>query len=401
MYPGGTLYNGEEVEAAIKVLKARSPFRHYGFDPQFQVDAFEKAMAEFIGTDHALAVASGSAALLVALAALGVGPGTEVIMPALMWISDVNAVVHLRAIPVLCEIDDTWNMDPTKLEKCITPRTKVIIAIHMAGTASDIEPLCEVAKRHGLPLLEDCSQATGASIKGKMVGSFGDIATFSLQYNKNLTTGEGGMITTSNAELYKKCLSFQDVGFERDEDGVSVPKNSPFESFGIGCRMDEIRGAVGLVQLRKMPKLCSIMRGHQQRIKDALSDISQIEWRRIVDPEGDTGFCLGWSFDNQKTVKDFIEAMQHEGIPVTTPPSGVHQYRYMTNLMNKIPVTTEGCPWSCPFNKKSDMSFSPDMLPQSNDILDRSMMLTMPPSLTVEDENDAITAFRKVSADLL
>jgi dTDP-4-amino-4,6-dideoxygalactose transaminase len=164
--------------------------------------------------------------------------------------------------------------------------------------------------------------------------------------------------------------------------------------------MDEIRGAIGLVQLRKVPKLCSTMRQHQQNIKSALLDIPQMQWRKIIDPEGDTGFCLGWTFDDKKNVKKFIEAMQHEGIPVITLPTGVHQYRYMTNLLNKIAVTTQGCPWSCPFNKESNTNYSADMLPQSNDIFDRSMMLTMPPLLTEEDEKDAITAIRKVAGFL-
>jgi dTDP-4-amino-4,6-dideoxygalactose transaminase len=401
MYPGGMLYDEEEVNAAIKVLKAQSPFRHYGIDPQFQVDAFEREMAEFIGTKHALGVASGSTALTVALGALGIGPGTEVIIPALMWVSVVNAVVHLRGVPVLCDIDNTWNMDPNRLESCITPRTKAIVVIHMAGTVADIEPICAIAQKHSLPILEDCSQAAGASIKGKKVGSFADIAMFSLQYNKNFTCGEGGMITTSNEDLYRKCISFQDVGFERDEDGLSVPKNAPFESFGVGCRMDEIRGAVGLVQLKKLPKTCEMMRKHQKKIKNALSDITDIKWRRIVDPDGDSGFCLGWSFENALLTKSFIEAMRKEGIPVSNPPGGVHQYRYITTLMSKKPVTTEGCPWSCPFNSESNMQYTPDMMPKSNEILDKSVMLTMPPLLTEEDEEDVIKAFRKVINEML
>jgi 8-amino-3,8-dideoxy-alpha-D-manno-octulosonate transaminase len=401
MYPGGMLYDDEEVDAAVKVLKAQSPFRHYGIDLQHQVDRFEKAMAQFTGTKYALGVASGSTALTVALAALGIGPGKEVIIPGLMWISVVNSIVHLRAIPVLCEIDDTWNMNPQDLENCITERTSAIIAVHMAGTAADIISISNLAKEHNIPVLEDCSQASGASVNGKRVGSFGEIATFSLQYNKNITTGEGGMITTSNEELYRKCVSFQDVGFERDEDGISVPKNTPFESFGVGCRLDEIRGAIGLVQLRKLPETCKMMRGHQQNIKNALLKIPGIRWRRMIDAEGDSGYCLGWILENKNKVKPFLEAMQAEGIPVTTAPGGVHQYRYMTNLMSKIGVTTKGCPWTCPFNKESIVDFSTNTLPKSNDILDRSLMLTMPPLLTEQDEGDAVKAFKKVAGEIM
>lgn len=401
MYPGGTMYGEEEVEAAVKVLRAQSPFRHYGVNLQHQVDEFEKGMCEFLENKYSLAVASGSTAITVALAALGVGPGTEVILPALMWVSDVNSVILLRAVPVLCEVNDTWNMDPWHLEKCITPRTKAIVAVHMGGSAADMDAICKVAKKYNIPVLEDCSQAAGCTIKGRQVGSFGDIATFSLQYNKNFTTGEGGMISTNNENLYRACTCFQDVGFERDTNGISKPLNSPFESFGIGCRMDEIRGAVGLAQLRKLPTICNLMRGHQQKIKSQLSDIKGIKWRKLVDPDGDSGASLGWIHEDAETAKKFKAAMNAEGIPVNTPPGGIHQYRYMTNLMSKTPFTTAGCPWSCTFNKDSNMNYSPDMLPQSNDILDRSLVLSMPPIMTEEDENDVVKAFRKVVDILL
>jgi 8-amino-3,8-dideoxy-alpha-D-manno-octulosonate transaminase len=306
-----------------------------------------------------------------------------------------------RAIPVLCEIDDTWNMDPQDLENCITERTGAIVAIHMAGTAADIIPILNIAKKHGIPVLEDCSQASGASVNGRMVGSFGEIATFSLQYNKNFTTGEGGIITTSNEVLHRKCVSFQDVGFERDEDGISVPKGTPFVSFGVGCRLDEIRGAIGLVQLHKLPETCKKMRRHQQNIRNSLLHPPGIRWRRLIDAEGDSGYCLGWILENKQKVKPFLEAMRKEGIPVTSAPGGVHQYRHMTNLLSKIGVTTKECPWTCPFNKDSIADFSSNTLPISNDILDRSMMLTMPPLLTQQDEEDVIKAFQKVAGEIM
>jgi 8-amino-3,8-dideoxy-alpha-D-manno-octulosonate transaminase len=401
IYPGGTLYDQEEVQAAIRVLEAKSPFRHYGENLLRQVDALEKSFSEFIGTQYTLGVSSGSVALTCALGALGIGPGSEVILPALMWISDVNSVVQLRGIPVICDIDETWNIDPKRLESFITPRTKAIVAIHMAGSPADIEAICAIGKKHNIPVLEDCSQAAGGTIKGKKLGSFGDIATFSMQYNKNLTTGEGGLITTNTEILYRKCQSYQDVGFERDKDGISKPMNSPYESFGIGCRLDEIRGAVGVVQVKKLPRTTSLMRGHQQSIKSQLKDIQGFKWRTLIDPDGDSGPMLGWILPSKDIADRFRAAMKAEGIPVSTPPGGVHQYRYMSNLLDKLPFTTQGCPWSCPFNQESNMNYTPDMLPISNDILDRSIGLNIPPLMSVEDENDVVAAFRKVAAELL
>jgi len=156
-FPGGTEYGEEEKQAAIEVIEAQSPFRYYGTNLLNKVDKLEEAYARFVGSRFALATHSGSTALSAALAALGVGPGTEVIMPAFMWIADVNAVVHLRGIPVLAEIDESLNLDPNDLENRISPRTKAIIAVHMAGTPADMPAVLEVADKHGIPVLEDCS----------------------------------------------------------------------------------------------------------------------------------------------------------------------------------------------------------------------------------------------------
>ena len=164
--------------------------------------------------------------------------------------------------------------------------------------------------------------------------------------------------------------------------------------------MDEIRGAVGLIQLKKLPDICTRMRTHQQRLKAELDDINGIEWRKIIDPNGDSGFMIGWMHKDKMTAKLFKEAMNAEGIPVATAPGGIHQFRNITNI-NKIPFTTAGCPWSCPFNKDSNTEYSKDMLPQSDDILDRSLCLAMPPLMTEEDEKDAINAFRKVAQAIL
>ncbi len=401
MYPGGTVYDDREVEAAIQVIRAKSPFRHYGVDLQNKTDELEMAFSKYLGNRYSLAVASGSTALTTILASLGVGPGDEVILPTLLWISDANSVMWLRAMPVFCDIDETWNLDAEQLEKLITPRTKAIIAIHMAGSAADMPAIMKVANSHQIPVVEDCCQASGGSIGTKKLGSFGDIAAFSLQYNKNLTSGEGGLISTNDEKLYRACKCFSDVGFERDVDGVSKPLNSPFESYGIGCRMDEIRGAIGLEQLKKLDNICSLMRTRQISIKEKLSSIEGLSFRKQIDPQGDSGAALGWLMDTSNLAEKFRKAIQAEGIPVTTAPGGIHQFRNISTLFDKVPVTSANCPWSCPFNEECSQELRPDMFPKSDDILDRSCMLYLPPIMTDEDEDDAVTAIKKVSEKLL
>ncbi|MBI4550770.1 MAG: DegT/DnrJ/EryC1/StrS family aminotransferase [Candidatus Latescibacteria bacterium] len=401
MFPGGTEYGEEEKRAAIEVIEAQSPFRYYGTNLLKKVDQLEAAYARYVGTRFALATHSGSTALSVAIAALGVGPGTEVILPAFMWIADVNAVIHLRGIPVLAEIDETLNLDPADIEKRITKRTKAIVAVHMAGSVADMPAIKAVADKHGIPVLEDCSQAAGASIDGHVVGSMGAIGTVSLQYNKNFTTGEGGMITTSDDVLFRRAICFHDGGFERDMQGVSIPRDSPFETWGMGARMDELRGAVGLVQLGKLPDIVRRMRGHQLRLREALGKLPGIHLRRLVDPNEDSGAYFTWLHDTTDAAERFTTALKAEGIPVSPPHGGIHQYRHMSNLLKNVPVTTEGCPWTCPFNKESPMEYNASMLPRSNSLLDRARLISLPPSLTEQDEDDIIRAFRKVARVVL
>jgi dTDP-4-amino-4,6-dideoxygalactose transaminase len=202
----------EEINAALRVLRSRSPFRYYGVDLQGEVQAFETEFAEFLGVSHCLAINSGTGALHTALAALGVGPGQEVIVPAYLWVSVAAAVVNLGAIPVLADIDDTFCMDGGSVESKITPRTSGVIFVHMSGAPGDVAAIQRITGRHSLFLLEDCAQCAGGSITGKRVETFGDMAIFSFQMNKNMTSGEGGWLVTNDVRLYHRAVACHDTG---------------------------------------------------------------------------------------------------------------------------------------------------------------------------------------------
>src|SRR5262245_38337410 len=195
-FPGVHHMNEEEEQAALRVIRSHSLFRYYGVDLQGEVEAFESEIKQFLGISHALAVTSGTGALHVALSALGVGPGQEVIVPAYLWVSVVAAVVNLGAIPVLADIDDSFTLSPIDLQRRITPRTTGIIAVHMSGAPADAPALRKIASKHGLFMLEDCAQCAGGSIDGQKVGTFGDLAIFSFQMNKNMSSGDGGCLVT-------------------------------------------------------------------------------------------------------------------------------------------------------------------------------------------------------------
>src|SRR3954469_18029691 len=192
-WPGSYFIGEEEIEAVDKVLLARSPYRYYGHDLQHYADKVEDFFRQRLGRKHAVLVNSGTGALSVAIAAADVGPGDEVLLPGYLWVACLSAVVRAGGIPVLVDIDDTFTMDPADLERKISPRTKAVLLVHMSGACGDVEKIVEICKRKNVLLIEDTAQGNGASFHGKPLGSFGDMAIFSFQYNKNVTAGEGGL----------------------------------------------------------------------------------------------------------------------------------------------------------------------------------------------------------------
>ena len=280
-FPGIHQMNRDETKAALRTLKSRSPFRYYGIKLRREVEQLEAELARFLGVKYAVAVGSGTGALQVALAALGVGPGQEVIVPAYMWVSVAAAVVNQGAIPVLADIDETFCMDPADLEKRITARTSGIIVVHMSGAPANIKVLMEVAHNHNLFVLEDCAQCAGGSVEGQKVGSFGDIATFSFQMNKNLTSGEGGCIVTNDHRLSRRAMACHDLGYARNESGRLILYDPELCLWGKGCRLDELRASILRVQLEKLPKTISRMHHSKYRIRKALANFPRCNSARL------------------------------------------------------------------------------------------------------------------------
>ena len=181
---------GVEIEAALDVLRSRSLFRYYGPDLQHCADRFEQDLASTVGTRHAIAVSSGTAALACGLVGLGMPAGAEVIIPALTFVGCVNAISWSRGVPVIAAVDDTLTLDPTVLDALVTDRTFAIMPVHLGNVAADLDAILAVARRHGLRVLEDCAQAAGVTYRGRRVGAIGDAGAFSFQLDKNITAGE-------------------------------------------------------------------------------------------------------------------------------------------------------------------------------------------------------------------
>jgi 8-amino-3,8-dideoxy-alpha-D-manno-octulosonate transaminase len=313
--PGYEVFGKEERRQIMDVLKTGVLFR-YEFPNErkgiYKVKEFEVAFARYCGVAQAQAVSSGTAALKVALAALGIGAGDEVITQGFTFVATWEAIFDIGAIPVFAEIDETLNLDPADIEKKMTPRTRAIIPVHMLGAQARIEEIVAIARRHNLKVIEDTAQAAGGRIKGKYVGTFGDMGTFSFDPVKTITTGEGGMVITNDAELYRKACEYHDHG----HDHVPNPggRGGEGRSFiGFNYRMMELQGAIGLAQLAKLDSIIARQRKNKARIKKALKKIKGITFRRLVDEAGDTATFLAFFLPDGEKARAFNAALKENG----------------------------------------------------------------------------------------
>jgi len=396
-----------ELDAVTRVLRARSPFRYYGLDLQSETEQLEREFAAYCGVKHALAVSSGTAALQAALAALGVGFGDEVVLPGYFWVSTVAAVVRSGAIPVLVDSDDTWSVDPARVESKLTERTKAIITVHMGGVIGRVRELTAVARRHDLPVLEDCAQAAGASQQGRKAGTFGDIAIFSFQLNKHMTSGEGGMVVTNSERLFRRAFAVHDLGYWRNAAGRLEFGEPDIQLWGIGARMSELTAAVARVQLGRLDGICTNMRDAKNRIKAALADCGQVTTREVLDPSGDAGSFLYLTFGTRAQSLRFVEAVRAEGIvaaaggmyPVHCDDWGLHIYYNIPSLLGKRGLGAKSV-WDLAENAGSAVSYEKGTCPHLDSLLARSVVMCVASNLAERDIDDIITAFRKVQDDL-
>jgi dTDP-4-amino-4,6-dideoxygalactose transaminase len=254
-------FESSEIEAAVSVLRSAKINYWTGNEGRL----FEKEFAAFIGCKHGVAVANGTVALELALYALGIGAGDEVIVPSRTFIASASSVVMRNAMPVFADVDATsQNITAATIRPLLTSRTKAIIAVHLAGWPCDMDPILELARDHGIKVLEDCAQAQAASYKGRRVGSLGDVAAFSFCQDKIMSTGgEGGMLTTDDDSIWKRAWSFRDHGMSYDAFNHNQD-SSGFrwvrESMGTNWRLTEMQSAIGRVLLRKVANWAAIRR---------------------------------------------------------------------------------------------------------------------------------------------
>ncbi|MEM2546640.1 MAG: DegT/DnrJ/EryC1/StrS family aminotransferase [Candidatus Bathyarchaeia archaeon] len=257
----------EEVEAVAKVLRSGILTNGLGEGPM--VKKFERAFADFVKAEHALAVNSGTAALHMAILSVEVKQGEEVILPSFTFVATAEAVVLSGARPVFVDIDaETYNLSPEKIEKAITKKTKAIIAVDLYGSPADLKTIREIADKHGLKVIEDAAQAHGALYHGKPVGTYADVACWSFYASKNMTTGEGGMVTTNNDEIAEKLRLLRTHGEKEKYTSIILGHN---------YRMPEIQAAIGCVQLAKLPDFLAKRRENAEKLSEKLKRAKNLQ----------------------------------------------------------------------------------------------------------------------------
>lgn len=374
--PGLELIGDEELAAVREVIASRRLSRYGPDDPSFpaMVRGFERDIEELTGTRHALALSSGTSGLLVALAALEVGPGDEVIVPGFTFVASISSIVYAGATPVLAEVDRTFDLDPADVEARITPRTRAILLVHMLGNPGRVAEIAAIAERHGLALIEDAAQAFGATYRGRWAGTLGRMGVYSFNEYKTITCGDGGMVVTDDEQLYRRAFAMHDQGHSPGRSGVEVGAR-PF--LGLNFRMTELEGAVLRAQLRRMAAIRAHLSTNAAVVRGIVEDVPGLEFRELPDPEGDLATHLVVIFPNARMAQQVTAELGS----ITLDHSGWHVYSGMEHLLALRTATDRSYPFHQPGTAPA--GYRVGMLPATDALLARSMSF----SIGVSDPN--------------
>lgn len=373
--PGAYMISEEEKKALIEVIETGSLFR-YGdkSDPKFlaKVWQLEQDVSKYLKIPYTVAVNSGTMALWIALGALGIGPGDEVIVPGYTFIASITSIIFARAVPVLAEIDESLTLDPEDVKRKITPRTRAIMLVHMLGNPGRIDEIKDIAQKNDLYLVEDCAQAFGATYKGKKVGHFGDFGTYSFNIFKTITAGDGGMVGTKDKVLYERAFAIHDQGHLPLRQGVERGSRTVL---GLDCRMTELAAAVLLAQLKRVDGMKKMLKEKKKRFKEGISDIKGLSYRAIPDPEGELSTLLTLFLPDENTARKVGDEL---GCGVVAD-SGWHVYNNMEHVLEKKVVDNTGCPYTCPYykDKGGSMEYSSGMLPKTDALIGRAINISI------------------------
>ncbi|MDZ4072108.1 MAG: DegT/DnrJ/EryC1/StrS family aminotransferase [Sediminibacterium sp.] len=312
--PGFELFGAEERKEVNDVLETGILMR-YGFDGprkgMWKAQELEKAITEVFDCQYAHLTSSGTAALTTAMSALNIGAGDEVIMPSFTFVASFEAVLSVGAVPVLVDVDETLTLSPAAVRAAITPKTKCVMPVHMCGSMADLDALKIICTEHNLILLEDACQSIGGTYKGKALGTIGHAGTFSFDFVKTITCGEGGVVMTNSEDVWTKCDGYTDHG----HDHKGVDRGADLHPFiGYNFRISELHAAVGLAQIRKLDTFLSLQRKNNKALRAYLENIPELSFRRVPDEAGDSCSFLSWFLPTEALTKAVIAEMKEQGI---------------------------------------------------------------------------------------
>lgn len=358
--------------------------RYYGSAKPSMGDIFESKAASYFGVRHAYATCNGTCALAAGLKAVGVGPGDEVVVPATGFIATGLAAASLGAEVVFCDVDTSLQMDPDRLEAAITSKTRAVVPTHHWGYVADMAPIMEIAKRHGLAVVEDCAQSPGATYHGKAVGTIGDVGCFSISSDKLIGGGEGGLVVTDDDRLFDRVRQAAEAGGLWREKRFAPPRYDGELFPGGNFRMSELESAVNVVQIDKLPGVVERYRRVFAELSSRLSNYEQIVWQKSNDPAGDVPYLLRFFPESDELGKHLAEAMTAEGLPAkfkggrdAAPDWHVCSYYFPLIQDDRLEQVAETCPVAC-------------------DLYDRSIWIGIDQWWTDEDARRAGHAIEKV-----
>jgi len=370
----------EEQKEVIKVMESQMLTLLHGE----YVKKFEKDFASYHGVKHAIGINTGTAALHIAIAALDIGPGDEVIVPPFTFIATASSILHNNAIPIFADIDNkSYTLDPKSVKEKITDKTKAIIPVHLAGIAANMNELKEIANDHGIFIIEDACQSIGAKCNNKKVGSIGDIGCFSFYPSKNITTGEGGMVITNNDDLAEQCKLIRHHG---------EPSWYVYNRLGYNYRMTEIQGAIGGVQLKKMDDFIKIRNENARYLTEGIQDVEGIDPPYVPKYcEPAFNYWIGRIHPSiiHMNKMEFLENFPKSKILYPKP-------LYKTKLFQEKIAYPKGCPWSCPYYGR-DINYKDISLPIVEQVTDEIFALDIHPKISRETLDDYIETIKKLA----
>ncbi|MCX8168769.1 MAG: DegT/DnrJ/EryC1/StrS family aminotransferase [Candidatus Methanomethylicia archaeon] len=373
----------EEINEIIEVLKSGKWTMSVGS----KIREFEEEFRKYINVKHAIAVSSGTTALHLALRAVGVSPGDEVITTPFTFVATASTIIHQNAIPIFADISiEDYNIDPNSIRESLSDKTKAVVVVHLCGQPVEIEEIKKICEEENVALIEDCAQAIGAEYKGVKVGCIGDVNAFSFYISKNITTGEGGMVTTNNDEIAEAVRLMRSHGEKGKYHYVTI---------GYNYRMTEIQAVLGILQLRKIEKLNSRRREIVKIYNDELNGFEAIKT-----PIEKKHVKHVWHIYNilleieklSKSRDEIYEAIRRENVYVSVAyPTPL----YMEPIFQELIGHGKGCPWKCPYYNK-EIIYKAGICPNAEDVSKRVITLPTQPSLKDDDVIEISRAVKKI-----